>query len=71
MSRRIATDCPKLITVVGSGAGICCGKMSCGSCHLSMHHFVHHGQPLILTSLFKSSAQPSRVSMEVTLLWRP
>ena len=55
LSRRIATDSRKLITVVGSGAGICCGKMSCGYCHQSMHHFVHHGQPLILTSLFKSS----------------
>ena len=41
---RIATDSPKLITVVGSGAEICCSKMSCGYCHQSMHHFVHHGQ---------------------------
>jgi len=24
--RKIATDSPKLITVVGSGAGICCGR---------------------------------------------
>jgi len=24
-----------------------------------MHHFVHHGQPLILTSLFKSSPAKS------------
>ena len=59
VSRRIATDSPKLITVVGSGAGVCCGKMSCGYCHQSMHHFVHHGQPLILTSLFKSSPAKS------------
>ena len=59
--RRIATDRPKLKTVVGSGAGICCGKMSCGYCHQSMHHFVHvhHGQPLILTSLFKSNPAKS------------
>jgi len=34
--RRITTDSPKLKTVVGSGAGICCGKMSCGYCHQSM-----------------------------------
>jgi len=26
--RRITTDSPKLKTVVGFGAGICCGKMS-------------------------------------------
>ena len=30
--RRIATDSPKLKTVVGSGAEICCSKMSCGYC---------------------------------------
>jgi len=57
--RRIATDSPKLRTVVGSGAGICCGKMSSGYCHQSIDHFVHHGQPLIFTSLFKSSAAKS------------
>ena len=57
--RRIATDSPILITVVGSSAEICCSKMSCGYCHQSMHHFVHNGQSLILTSLFKSSPAKS------------
>ena len=52
---RIATDRPKLKTVVGSGAGICCSKTSCGYCHQAMVHFVHHAQPLIFTSLFQNS----------------